>query len=122
METFLQGLYDRYNIIPHEENILYINEDVVIYFDETDKDIFLLCPCFPVPAQQTQLLELLALNGKSDMSFCAADNLILARLTLRQHDDFDDMMERFSVYIAEITCAIERVDQGPWYQAAGRFA
>lgn len=120
METFLLGLYDRYNILLREDNMLCINEDIFIFLSENDNRIILLCPCFPLPEQQTDLVGLLALNCKNEITFCCADELIMAKLIMNQDDDFDGMMDKFGWYVHEIIAARDCFSPGPRQQIPGR--
>ncbi|NDL65569.1 hypothetical protein [Acerihabitans arboris] len=122
MEVFLQGLYDRYKIVPGEENVLCINEDTLIYFSDGDNGITLLCPCFPLPTQQMDLIELLSLNCKSDINYCASEGIILAKLVLSPEDDFDNIMDKFGFYVYEIASAREYFGHGRRDELAGAFS
>lgn len=122
MENFLLGLHDRYNILPNEDDLLCINEDVFIFFTEANNGILLLCPCFPVPTQQRDLAELLSLNCKGEVNFCAGNDLILAKLILKYDDDFDEMMDKFGWYVDEILSAMAYFGHVPRQEVTGRFA
>ncbi|WP_413737247.1 hypothetical protein ACL2XP_03850 [Sodalis sp. RH21] len=107
MERFLQVLYDRFAIMPDEDNVVRMDTNTLVFLGEAGDKITLLCPCFPVPTDQMDLLELLSLNCRSEINYCAAEGIILAKLTLCPEESFEDMVHKFNFYLYEIAAARE---------------
>ncbi len=105
MNIFLELLSDRFELATIDDEMICIDEHTVIFYSEQDEKITFLCPAFPVPVDQEKLVDLLMLNTQSDVTFCAAEDIILAKFVLHADDAFDDLCERFSFYVGEIFSA-----------------
>lgn len=113
MNIFLELLSDRFELSYIDDDMICIDENTVIFYSDECEKITFLCPCFPVPDDHTAVVNLLQLNAQSDVNFCAADNIVLAKYMLHAEEAFEDLCAGFSFYIGEIFAARDKFGFAP---------
>lgn len=106
MLIFLKSVYEKYKILPDEDNILKVNDDILIFVSEQDNETVLICPCFSIPTEQGDLVELLSMNCNNNIIFFHMEGLILAKLSFQADDNHETIIEKFDFYLTEIARAV----------------
>ena len=88
MENLLITLYDTLGLeLDLEEPVLWVSDDLAIYFEETSQYLEMICPLGPLPVEVTKLQHVLQRNYASPIVLAAdAENSLLLAL-LRTSDD-----------------------------------
>ncbi len=105
MERFVKAVYDHFELLPDEENVIRLDEDTFIFLDEQDDNIILLSPCFPLPREPNALKGLLELNCQGDIVYGVAEDTVMARRSIATGSDSIDMVNQLNAFITGILSA-----------------
>ncbi|WP_174849533.1 type III secretion system chaperone family protein [Yersinia artesiana] len=82
MLNIIYRLYDALGLeIDSDEPVLVIDQDITVYFNESEDLLEMCCPVGPLPTQVSQLQHVLQLNYATPIVLAAdADNILLLAL------------------------------------------
>lgn len=110
MDTLLSLLYDEFQLIPDEQDMIMFEGDLPIFvLDDDDGHILLVCPCQPQPVHQDELIALLQRNAEQDASFGLTDGMVIAKVKLDKQLSPARMAAQFCDFIRMIRATINGI-------------
>ncbi|MGQ5523094.1 CesT family type III secretion system chaperone [Chitinimonas sp. PSY-7] len=103
MENLLLSLYDTLGLeLDAEEPVLWVEEDLAVYFEETPLGLEMICPLGALPNEVAKLQQLLQHNYASPIVLAAdADNsLLLALLRTTDESSGTDLLAKLELLIS----------------------
>ncbi len=112
MERFVQAVYDHFELLPDEDNVITVDEYTFIFLGEQDDNLILLCPCFPLPREPHALIGLLELNCQGGIVYGVAEDTVVARTIIDPGSASIDMVNQFNAFITGILSARQFFGRG----------
>ncbi|AHF78204.1 Cell invasion protein [Sodalis praecaptivus] len=104
MQNLLLDLYESLGLDPMDDPALLINDELEVYFDESDAGLEMCCPLRSLPTDSDQLQAILSMNYASPVTLAAdADqSVLLALYRLPPESSTEDMLAGLSLYVETI--------------------
>ncbi|MFS1538409.1 MAG: hypothetical protein ACL7BU_06545 [Candidatus Phlomobacter fragariae] len=102
MQKLISFLYDYFDLeIDNEEPVLYINNDLSIYFDISNGEIEIICPLMKITSDQELLIQILKINYYSNviLSTDLDATVILAIYRIREESSESDILSALELMI-----------------------